>query len=473
VALKLESGEEASLAFSKALLQVLRLVRLYDTDNVNFQDPLAKLKDLIINVSDRMGSARLQAEEGVLYFNKEPVRGGRRAFATIQGVCAAMEQVGIAEIAFSGAMSDAELRAFFGLLRIPEGQNQVMPLSEIKEGVVRLGLKDRLQVLGPGETTSSAQVNEVEIDEASYFPLAYARTLVLLREYVKNLRSEDLNRYFTGKLHRALQELCGLVTKYKHKFVAMASVKGAEDYMFNHMANTGFLAMVLGHELGISRVMLSDLGLAGMLAGLGRFRGPAQLVEKTQLSPAEAKEDGKHPYRALSAILEGRKISKKVLVSGVTAFQFDLHRGRTPVRAEPEHHPFSMIVRVCEEYDALTTNLPDRSALMPDQAIRQMLEEPGEKFNPLVMTVFTNLMGLFPSGTTVTLSSGEIAVVVHPNPEHPKRPLVAIVMDRNGSPVDGDFLDLAEKVGGQYPASITGSIDPAELGINVPDYLLA
>jgi HD-GYP domain-containing protein (c-di-GMP phosphodiesterase class II) len=473
VALKLDSGEDASLSFSTALLQVFRLVRLYDTDNVNFEDPLEKLKGMVITISDRLGSARVQAEEGVLYFNKEPVRGGRRAFKTIQGLSSAFEAVGIAELAFMGALSDDELRAFFQLMRPRAGKVDVPSLDEIKEGVEKLKLKDRVQVLGPGETTSSAQVNQVEIDEASYFPLAYARTLVLLREYVKNLRSEDLNRYFSTKLHRALQELCGQVAKYRHKFIAMASVKGVEDYIFNHMANTGFLAVVLGHDLGISRVQLSDLGLAGMLCALGRFRGPHELLDLANLTPAQAQEDGKHPYRGLAAILEGRKITKKVLVSATVAFQYDLHRGRTPVRIPPTQHPFSMIVRVCEEYDSLTSALPDRPALLPDQALRQMLEEPAEKFDPMVMTVFTNLMGLFPSGTTVTLSSGEIGVVVHPNAEHPKRPLVAIVMDSEGNPVDGDYLDLAEKVNGAYPSSITGSIDPNDLGISVPDYLLA
>ena len=46
-------------------------------------------------------------------------------------------------------------------------------------------------------------------------------------------------------------------------------------------------------------------------------------------------------------------------------------------------------------------------------------------------------------------------------------------MDREGQMVDGDFLDLAEKIDGVYPASINGSVDPTDLGINVPDYLLA
>ena len=472
MAFELDGGQEASITFCQHFLQILRLIRLYDTDNVNFNDPLANFQRVVIQVSDRMGSARLQADEGMLYFNKDPVRGGRRAFGTIQGVSKGMEKLGIAELAFTGAVSVPELRSFFGFLKTPEGV-QVLDVGGVKKKLAGAGLGARIQVYMPGETTGAAQIQQVDIDEKTYFPLAYARTLVLLREYVKNLRTEQLNRYFTQKLHRALQELVRLVGKYEHKFKQMAAVRDVDDYLFNHMANTGMLSIVLGHNLGVSRVKLSNLALGAMLHALGKFRSNKSLWDRTQLSQAELLQLGRHPYRALAAIFDGHKITRKVLVSCAVSYQFDLHKGFTQIRKDPNQHPFAMIVRVCEEYDALTSNLPDRPALMPDQAIKKMVEAPAGHYDEMVLTVFTNMMGLFPTGTTVTLSSGEIAVVVHPNTQKPKRPLVAIVMDANGMQCDGDFLDLAEKVNGRYPCEITGSIDPSELGINVPDYLLA
>ena len=472
MAIQLETGEEASLAFCNHLLQVLRLIRLYDTDNVNFEGPLTKLKDVIVLVSDRAGSARLQSEEGMLYFNKEPVRGGRRAFGTIQGMVKALEQLGIAEVAFTGAISVGDLRKFCELLK-PEGNEQAAPLERIKEGLNDTGLRDRVQVYAPGETTGSAQVHQVEIDEKTYFPLAYARTLVLLREYVRNLLNEELNRYFAQKLHRGIQELCALVNKYPHKFLAMGSVKGTAEHLFNHMANTGFLAILLGHNLGFGKLKLSELGMAAMLHGLGKFRGRHELLGRAELSGDDAREMALHPYRAMGALLEGRKVTPKMLATATTAFQYDLHRGRTPVRIPPTLHPFAMIVRICEEYDTLTSALDDRDAMPPDQALKQMIESPPGRYDPLILTAFVNMMGLFPTGTVVSLSTGEVAVVVHPNPERPKRPLVAVVLGPNGEPVDGEMLDLAEKgPQGTYPSTITGSLDPKELGINVPDYLL-
>jgi len=322
VALKLDdgSGQDASIVFCKYFLQILRLLRLYDVENVTFEDPLEKFKTTIVAISDRMGAARLQSEEGMLYFNKDPVRGGRAVFNTLHGLMAAMEQYGFAEIAFTGALSANEVRTFFGILKPPEGKD-ARELEWVKEQIATAGLKDRIAIYAPGETTGAAQINQVDIDEAQYFPMAYARTLVLLREYVKNLRNEELNRYFTQKLHRGLQELCGMITKYEHKFLAMASVKGVEDYIFNHMANTGFLAMVLGSKLGISRVHLSDLGLAGMLSSLGKFRGPQHMIDKSILTPKEQEEYGKHPYRLMAAMMESHKVTKKVLVASVIGFQ--------------------------------------------------------------------------------------------------------------------------------------------------------
>lgn len=462
---------DASLLFCNTLLQVLRLLRLYPTDNVAYEVPLKTMQELIAQGAER-GGIRLQAEEGMLYYNKEPLRGGKRAFGTIQGLVKGMEQIGIAELAFTGALGPTDLRTFFGSVKDAlEGPDIAHAVQASLDG---LGLKDRVAVYAPGETTGKAIAKKVDIDERTYFPLAYARTLVLLREYVKNLQNEELNRYFSQKLHRALQEIVGLTAKYFNRWLALTAVKNADEYLFSHMANTGILSVLLGHQLGLSKVKLTELGYVGMLTGLGLFRTPRQLVEKAELSAAEEQVVGLHPYRALGAHLEGKKITPKMLSAALVGFQYDLHRGATPLRIPPSDvHPYVKIVRICEAYDALTSPREDRQAMLPDQALKVLVEAKQGWYDPLALTVFTNMMGLFPTGTTVTLSSGEVAVVVHPNPEAPRRPLVAIVRGRDGAPVDGDLLDLAQKIDGNFPATITGSVDPNELGIKIPDYLLS
>jgi HD-GYP domain-containing protein (c-di-GMP phosphodiesterase class II) len=469
-----QQGNDNGLLFCNALLQTLRLVKLYETDNVAWESPLKAMEGLIAQAADR-GGIRLQAEDGMLYYNKEPLRGGKRAFGTIQGLVKGLELIGVAELAFLQPMGPTDLRTFFGVVKAAVGGAEVEDVARTIQGNLEgVGLKDRVVVYAPGETTGKAIAKKVDIDERTYFPLAYARTLVLLREYVRNLQQEELNRYFAQKLHRALQEIVGLTTKYFNRWLALTAVKTADQYLFNHMANTGVLSILLGHQLGIPKVKLTELGYVGMLAPLGLFRTSREVVEKGNLTGAEEADVGLHPYRGLAAHLEAKKITPKMLTAAVVGFQYDLHRGKTPVRVPPsDPHPYVKIIRICEAYDAMTSPRSDRQAMLPDQALKALIEAKQGWYDPLTLTVFTNMMGLFPTGTTVTLSTGEVAVVVHPNPEQPRRPLVAIVRGREGEQVDGDLLDLALKVEDQYPAVITGSVDPSELGITIPDYLLS
>ncbi len=468
-----DTGTEDSLAFCNGFLSILRLVRLYDTDNVAYTDPLETMKALTARLVSRFGAARVQAEEGMIYFNKEPLRGGRKAFGTIQNLSKAMAGMGVAEMVFSGAVAVDDLKLFCNMLKeaLPQEQEAVRSLQQQLEGN---GLKARIWVMAEGETTGKAIIQKVEIDEEQYFPLAYAKTLVLLREYVKNLRNEELSRYFSQKLHRSLQEIVGLVPKYFNRWLSLAAIRGKDEYLFCHMQSTGLLSMLLGHKIGLSKVKMTDLGLSAMLHGLGRFRTAPHLVDQANLDEEERSELGKHAYRAMGALLEGRKITGKMLACATVGFQYDLSSGYVPLRIPPANlHPYSHIVRVCSKYVELTSDLEDRPALLPDQALKELIEAPEGTYDPMVLTAFANMVGLYPTGTCVTLSQGEVAVVVHPNPEFPKRPLVAVVRGRDGSVVDGEYVDLADRdEAGHFQSHITGSIDPAELGVSIPEYLL-
>lgn len=463
-------GQEDALALSNAILQVLRLLRLYDIENQTFNDPLEMIREVVARAIDRRGQARLQAEEGMLYFNKEPFRGGRQSFGIIQGLVQAMEGLGVAEFAFLSEPVLDELRTFFRFLKqaLPHEHEAVRSIQAAIEGSA---LKGRFGVFAEGETTGRAVVRTVEIDEATYFPLAYARTLVLLREYVRNMSDEELNRYFTQKLHRAIQELAGMAHRYQHKLLALAMVRNPDDPIFTQMAATGLLSICLGQRMGLSSLKLTDLGLAAMLHGLGKFRTNPALMEKAELDPAERIELGIHPYRALATYLEGRKITNKMLVCCTVAFQYDLHTGNTPTRLPPgELHPYVQIIRISDTFTRLTSDYDDRPALLSDQALKVLIDDRAQAYDPLVLTVFINMLGLYPTGSVVTLNTGEVAVVMHPNPDKPRRPLVAVVLDAEGQDVDGDFLDLAMD---DVPSRITGSIDPKQLGLKIPEHLLS
>jgi HD-GYP domain-containing protein (c-di-GMP phosphodiesterase class II) len=516
------ANQGVRLTFAQTFLQLLRLSRLYDATNVNLNDPVEGLVECAEAAAEG-NKISLQAEGGVIYLNKRPIRGGRKAFNTIQSLVKVLGEQDLAEISFALPIDPDGLREFLNLLRAAESGQA---LKEALKGVSSLG--ERFRVFLPGEATGTANIRKVEIDEDTYFPLAYSRTLILLREYVKHLRDEQLSRYFSQKLQRAAQELVTLSARHEHRILALASIRDADEYQFTHMVNTGLLSVCLGRRMGLTNLQLSDLAFAAFLHGIGRFRTAPELLAKPEpLEKADRREVGRHPYRSMAAFLESKQISSRAQIAAVVAFQFDLWRRRTRMRIPVfELHPYTKIVAVCELYDGLITEREGHPALAPDEAlehIRSMQSEkkpdkmdggsrlggglPGSKvlgstsldtrrvvrpvsgrhsgtgagsgalgggdtFDPCVIQTFSAMLGIFPAGTLVQLSGGEVAVVVHANPEHLRRPLVAVIRDPGGAEVDADYRDLADQdVQGRFRASIVRLLDGEALGIQIPDEL--
>ncbi|HNH50267.1 MAG TPA: hypothetical protein PKY30_24745, partial [Myxococcota bacterium] len=78
------------------------------------------------------------------------------------------------------------------------------------------------------------------------------------------------------------------------------------------------------------------------------------------------------------------------------------------------------------------------------------------------MGVFNRVIGRYPLGSAVRLSSGELAVILHSasDPSRADRPVVRIVRDPAGRPL-GRVVDLATD-----PRQILGLVDPELAGID-------
>ena len=129
-------------------------------------------------------------------------------------------------------------------------------------------------------------------------------------------------------------------------------------------------------------------------------------------------------------------------------------------------------------FDAITTRRVYRSKdFSRAEALSVMLDQSGTEFNPVILKAFVNMMGVFPIGTLVALTTGEIGLVRDVNPEarYLMRPAVKIVAGADGRKIDGPVVDLTERdpATGRFTRTIATALDPAKYGIEVADYFLA
>jgi hypothetical protein len=103
-----------------------------------------------------------------------------------------------------------------------------------------------------------------------------------------------------------------------------------------------------------------------------------------------------------------------------------------------------------------------------------MMAFSGTYFDPILMKIFVNMVGLYPIGALLRLTSGELAVVLEGagSPNDVLLPKVKIITDRNGIEADGGTVDLREERGKPDGRAIVECLDPVEMGIDISKYFI-
>ena len=82
-----------------------------------------------------------------------------------------------------------------------------------------------------------------------------------------------------------------------------------------------------------------------------------------------------------------------------------------------------------------------------------------------------NMLGRYPLGSVLLLSSGEIAVVFSTplESEHVLRPVVKVLIDARGEPLQETLIvDLRERDEvGRFLRNIVKTVDPASIGVDI------
>lgn len=233
-------------------------------------------------------------------------------------------------------------------------------------------------------------------------------------------------------------------------------------YLESHIANTTVLAIGLGARVGLGRRQLLDLGAAALVADIGMALMPRSALEREgPLSPEERAALRLHPLRAAEAVLRADESARVNRLCAAAAAQHH-PRGYAVGGIEVEPGLLASIISVADAYDAMTTDRPWRPALPHARALEELLSGKGGHRRPLVK-VFANLLGLYPIGSCLELTSGETAIVVEQSkdPRLSGRPVVRVLIEPGGKPAATPrTIDLAERgPGGIFLRGVARMVD--------------
>jgi HD-GYP domain-containing protein (c-di-GMP phosphodiesterase class II) len=275
----------------------------------------------------------------------------------------------------------------------------------------------------------------------------------------------------TRRLNKVIQDLVDNIFDSRDAFVALTNLKMHDEYTYAHCVNTSILAISMGVLMSLEKPQIAALGIAAMMHDVGKIRVPQEIINKTgDITDEEREIFSRHPIDGALIISDIPGIKK---IAMVTAFEHHLRGVNAYPRIEGHNvqHLFSQVISLVDAYDVLTAlrvyyNIP----MPPDQVISALAKMRGVNFNAILMKAFINMIGIFPMGTVLKLSSGEVGLVTHPTND-PMRPSVLLLTKFDGSEREsGQEIDLLEKMEGKFKRNITGTIDPQTTNIDVKQY---
>jgi HD-GYP domain-containing protein (c-di-GMP phosphodiesterase class II) len=467
-----DACEGLARQFLMTLAQIVSVCRFHQIDNEAVRIPIALLSEWTRVLCAAEQKFTIFGEDGQVFVNQKRVRFTGGSFETIQKLLRGLEERGLAGLEFRAPVDTEELRSFLTAFQSVNRQS-ADAAGDVERAVASAGVRG-IAVLRPGgQRQGSNKLHS--LDDAAMAALLYAKAVVLLRETIRNWDDETTRNQLGARSTRIIQGIITLAERDRRPFLWLLQVKNEREYLFTHGANVALLCILVGLRLGIDRNRLCDLGAAALFHDLGHICLPPEVRTKTGLfSEEDYKAMALHPIHGTNLLLKLKNLQPSLLARIVVNFEHNIASNGYPRKSWPRgEHVFSRIVAVANAYDAMTTRRSYRHALTPDEALRELWKHAGTRYDSGIVHTFANVVGLYPLGTLVRLSSGEEAVVYHVDPSAPRHPVVKIVRAADGSrPSVGRIVDLAERdASGACANSIVGMVDALASGVNPSAFL--
>ena len=259
----------------------------------------------------------------------------------------------------------------------------------------------------------------------------------------------------------------------------IARLREEDIQVYHHGVRVALYLVALGRHLGFPRQELSYLGQIGLLADVGKTKIPRSLLEKPGLlSSAEFALVKEHVNLSLHILNSGPALPPQVL-QGIAQHHERIDGSGYPNQLKgPRISIYGKMAAIADSFAALITPRPYAKASAPQDALMNLYEWSGTSFHEPLVEQFVQAIGVFPVGSLVELSSGEVAVVLAHNRVRRLEPRVLVLSTTDKRPLDTplqrDLYQESKNARGRQirPLRIMRGLPAGTYGFKLQDYYL-
>ena len=261
-----------------------------------------------------------------------------------------------------------------------------------------------------------------------------------------------------------VDELNQSIERNPSALLQLIRLKNADEYTYLHSIAVSALMITLGKQLGLSKDLLQQAGIAGLLHDVGKALIPDNILNKPgPLTNNEYNIIKTHPQRGWEILKEYSEVSE-------LALDFCLHHHE---RIDGNGYPdklqgkdLSLFVRlgaICDVYDAITSERCYKKNWGPAESVKNMADWQEGQFDKEIFYAFVKTIGIYPNGTLIRLKSEHLGIVIEQSKKCLTTPLIKVFFSiKNNAYISPKIIDLSKS-----KDKITQIEDSLKWGINL------
>jgi len=259
---------------------------------------------------------------------------------------------------------------------------------------------------------------------------------------------EQLDNDVMAPVHdtkRAAGEMVDSVLRNPDAFTWLSRIKELDEYTYAHSLRCSVWAILFGRHIGLEKRELDTLAMGVLFKDVGKLKLERELLYKTNRNTQEQAQYETFVEKSVEILRRLPGVEPKV-VSVVKTHAERVNGSGYPQHLQGEKIPLlGRIAGIVTFYDEVTHPRHALLPIAPSQAVSRLYDVRGSEFQEDLVVEFIRAIGLYPTGTLVELTTGEVAVVLEQNFEKRLKPKVLVILDSLKQPLPKyQLLDLAE-----------------------------
>ncbi len=225
--------------------------------------------------------------------------------------------------------------------------------------------------------------------------------------------------------------------------ISLNDISACDEYTFSHCVSTTVYSLLIARQLDYNKPMMEKLAAGALFHDIGKVMLDKEVLNKEEtLAPEEAE------YIKLHTTLGYETLKKCPSLTELSRIVALYHHESMDGSGYPmglmagDLHEIVRIVSVADTYDALVSDRCYRQKWTSNQAVNYLIEHAESKFDTKLVSVFIKQIAIYPNGSMVRLSDNSIGIVKEQNKNFPLRPIVRVIIDKDGQEVEPYEVDM-------------------------------